>query len=43
MLFSNQVPWYMAQMRKSFVEIVTLPVQISTEFFKTWGEVYNVH
>lgn len=43
MIFTNQMPWYMAKIRKAFVEAVTLPMQVSTEFFKTWGEVYRVN
>lgn len=39
MLFTNQLPWYMAKARKQFVEIVTLPMKISTEFWNTWSKV----
>lgn len=42
-LYSMQGPWYMAKMRKAMMEIIALPFEVSTEFFKTWGEVYNAH
>ena len=41
MLFSNQVPWYMAKVRKQFVEVVTLPMQISTEYWNTFSKVFH--
>lgn len=41
MIFTKVSPWYMAQYRIAVVNFVTLPMAISAEFWKTWGEVYR--
>jgi hypothetical protein len=41
MIFTKVSPWYMAQYRIAVVNFVTLPMAVSTEFWKTWGEVYR--
>lgn len=37
MIFTKVSPWYMAQYRIAVVNFVTLPMAVSTEFWKTWG------
>lgn len=40
-LFPKLGPWYMAQARREIVRIVAMPLAISTEYWKTWAEVYR--
>lgn len=34
-------PWQLAKMRNRFVNFVTMPLVVSTEFFNTWSKVFR--
>lgn len=40
-LFPKLGPWYMAQARIATVSFITLPMVVSTEFWRTWSTVFR--